>query len=110
MGQIELVRDFSLDRSQESEKDIVVKELFKGSNRRLVEVQLRNGAVLSRHNADVPITVQCISGTGTFSAGSELRESVTLHAGKLITLEAGIEHEVTAEPQLHILVSKFTGS
>ena len=107
---IEMVRDLSVDTADESDKDISVQEIFNGPFRRIVEVRLRNKAVLKRHKADVPITVQCLSGAGSFFAGSDLEESVAFHAGILITLEAGIEHEVKADPQLHILVSKFKDS
>jgi quercetin dioxygenase-like cupin family protein len=110
MAFIQLIRDPKVDNSDGEEKDIAVQQLFSGPFRRLVEVRLRNGAVLSRHRADVPITVQCLSGTGTFSAGSELEESTALQMGSIVTLEAGIEHEVKADPHLHILVSKFNGS
>ncbi len=107
MKNIELVQDLSIDTNDEWDKDISVQEIFNGPFRRIVEVRLRNKAVLKRHKADVPITVQCLSGTGTFYAGSDLEESIALHAGLLITLDAGVEHEVKAAPQLQILVSKF---
>ena len=106
---IEFVRNFN-DEPNGDEKDIVVEQVFDGPFRRLVEVRLQNGAVLSRHKADVPITVFCLSGNGRFSAGHELEESTVLTTGALITLDAGIEHEVAAEPKLRILVSKFKDS
>ena len=73
-------------------------------------MRLQNGAVLSRHKADVPITVLCLSGNGIFTAGTDLEDSQDLRAGTLITLEAGIEHEVTAAPSLHFIITRFTGS
>ncbi|MEO6656349.1 MAG: hypothetical protein ABIO36_09740, partial [Pyrinomonadaceae bacterium] len=88
-------------------RDKQVNELLKGAFRRIVEVRLKNGAVLSRHKADVPITVVCLSGSGIFTAGKDLEDSQELRAGTLITLEAGIEHEVTAAPSLHIIVTQF---
>jgi hypothetical protein len=36
-----------------------------------------------------------------------LEEIQKLSAGMLITLAGGIEHEVVAEPEIHILVTKF---
>ncbi len=47
------------------------------------------------------------------AAGGILREmrqttaDYVVPAGTLITLEAEIEHEVVAEPEIHILVTKF---
>jgi quercetin dioxygenase-like cupin family protein len=110
MKNIEVIQDLSVDTADEWVKDISVQEIFNGPFRRIVEVRLRNRSVLKRHKADVQITVQCLSGTGSFYAGSELDESVALHPGTLITLKAGVEHEVRANPQLHILVSKFKDS
>jgi len=91
-------------------KDKVVNQLYDGAFRRIVEVRLRNNAVLSRHHAAVPITVYCVSGKGTFSAGADLEDLQELRTGTLITLEAGVEHEVIADSELHILVSKFMDS
>ncbi len=98
-GSLELVPD-----------DKVVSEIYRGPFRRIVEVHLQNGAVLSRHKADVPITVLCLSGSGIFTAGEDLEDSQDLRFGTLITLEAGIEHEVTADPSLHFIITRFTGS
>ena len=85
-------------------------ELFNGPFRRIVEVSLRDGAVLARHHALEPITVYCVSGSGVFTAGTHLEDSHDLRPGTLITLDAGVEHEVSAEPDLHLIVSKFKGS
>ena len=83
------------------------KEIFNSERRRIVEVSLTGGAVLAKHHAAEPITVLCLSGSGTFRAGSDLEESQKLVPGTLITLEPGIEHDVTAEPSIRILVTKF---
>jgi quercetin dioxygenase-like cupin family protein len=62
---------------------------------------------LSKHKANEPITVFCLAGSGTFRAGKDLEDRQKLVAGTLITLEPEIEHEVAAEPAIHILVTKF---
>jgi len=85
-----------------------VKQLFTGPRRKLIEIFLRNGATLARHQAREPITVLCLSGSGTFRAGARLEDEQKLIPGTLVTLEAEIDHEVTAEPEVHILVTKFT--
>ncbi len=92
------------------EKDKDVRELFNGPMRRVVEVRLQNGAILARHKANEPITVFCVSGNGVFLAGPELDDSHAMRAGTLITLEAGVEHEVVADPRLHLIVTKFKSS
>ena len=40
-------------------------------------------------------------------AGEDLEDSQDLRAGTLLTLPAGIEHEVTPETSLHMIVIKF---
>ncbi|HEX3100865.1 MAG TPA: hypothetical protein VHQ01_03680 [Pyrinomonadaceae bacterium] len=107
MKNIQFIKDIKVDDPGEMSKDIEVNEIFNGDHRRLVEVRLRNGAVLSRHKAAEPITVQCLSGSGVFTAGPDLDDKQDLRPGILLTLEAEVEHEVTADPELHILVSKF---
>ena len=107
---IELIKEFDLGSTPKSDKDKEVNQLFDGAFRKLVEVRLQNGAVLSRHKANEPITVFCLSGAGVFRAGKDLEDSQILRAGTLITLEAGVEHEVVADPALHILVTKFKSS
>ena len=108
MEQIVLIKDLGLGTTTGGiQRDLEVNELFNGPFRRLIEVRLKNHAVLKRHKADVPITVLCLSGLGTFKAGIDLKDSQNLMTGTLLTLEADIEHEVVADPDLHILVTKF---
>ena len=110
MKHIKLIKVIDLDANAVLEKDKEVGELFNGTFRRLVEVRLQNGADLAKHKANEPITVFCVSGSGVFRAGSDLEDSYVLRAGALITLEAGVEHEVVAEPALHLIVTKFKDS
>ncbi|MEQ1643036.1 MAG: hypothetical protein ABL959_06285 [Pyrinomonadaceae bacterium] len=107
MKHIKLLGELGSDVDVDTGKDKVVDQLYDGAFRRIVGVRLRNNSVLSRHHAPVPITVYCVSGSGVFSAGADLEDLQDLRAGTLITLEAGVEHEVIAEPELHIIVSKF---
>lgn len=107
MKTIELIKQLNFNGAVKAEKDIEVKELFNGANRRIVEVKLSKNKILTKHKAAEPITVFCLSGNGTFFAGDDLRDEQHLTTGTLITLEAGIEHEVSAEPEIHLLVTKF---
>lgn len=107
MKHIKIIKELDLDTTIDLPKDIEVNEIFKGAFRRIVEVRLQSNAVLSRHKADVPITVFCVSGMGRFNAGSELEDSQDLRPGTMITLEADVEHEVTADPAIHLIVTKF---
>ena len=101
------IRNFADETLPASDSHKSVTQLFDGPFRKIVEVRLKNNAVLSKHKADVPINVFCVSGRGIFRAGTDLEDSQDLTAGTLITLEAGIEHEVIADPELVLIVSKF---
>lgn len=107
MKYINKIAELNSELPDGSEKDKEVRELFNGPRRRILEVRLRNSAVLTKHKAAEPITVQCISGSGTFYAGPDLEDSLELRPGTLLTLEPGVEHEAAAEPELHILVTRF---
>lgn len=107
MKNIELIKNLNLSEISESEKSKEVKAIFSGSQRHLIEVKLRNNEILPKHKASEPITVLCLAGTGVFRAGQDLSEECKLVAGTLITLEAGVEHEVVAEPAIDLLVMKF---
>ena len=88
--------------------DKQIKQLFTGPRRKLIEIRLKNGAIVPRHRAKEPITVLCLSGSGIFRAGEMLDEEQRLTPGTLVTLESEIDHEVTADPEVQILVTKFT--
>ncbi len=107
MKNIEFLGDFEIGSMNATEKDKEVNIIFIGAHRQIISIKLSNGAVLSKHKANEPITVFCLAGKGTFNAGNDLEEVQEIHTGTLITLESGINHGVFATPELHILVTKF---
>lgn len=107
MNNIAGIVQLSLEDHEALDKDKHVVQIFEGARRKLVEVRLRNGAILTKHRAAEPITVLCLSGSGVFRAGPELEDEQKLVAGTLVTLESEVEHEVAADPEVHILVTKF---
>lgn len=107
MKKIELIKNLELCEISRSEKNKEIKEIFSGTRRHLIEVTLRSNEILAKHKAAEPITVLCLAGTGVFRAGRNLEEEQKLQAGTLLTLEADVEHEVVAEPELHLLLTKF---
>ncbi len=107
MKNIELLANFELNKIADGEKLKDVKKVFDGTRRQIISVVLRGGEMLSKHKVVEPITVFCLAGSGTFRAGKDLEEEQKLVAGTLLTLEGGIEHEVVAEPEIHILLTKF---
>ena len=107
MKNIEFIANLDLDAPSGMDKDLVAKEIYNGPMRRLIDIRLQNKAVLPRHKAAEPITVLCIAGKGTFRAGPELDEAQEMTPGTLIGLESGVEHDLVAEPAIHILVTRF---
>ena len=107
MKHIKLINEFEFSSDNSSEKNKEVREIYDDAKFRMIEVKLRGGAVLAKHKAAEPITVLCLQGAGTFSAGTDLEDTQQMKAGTLITLEAGVEHEATANPEMHLLVTKY---
>lgn len=107
MNNIELIETLRFRGEVDSSKDKDVRRLFSGARRHIMEVALSNNAVLSKHTAAEPITVLCLAGTGTFFAGDDLQDEQPLEPGTFITLEANVSHQVVAEPELRVLVTKF---
>ena len=66
--------------------------------------------MLSRHSSPEPIMILCLGGKGTFLAGDTLEEAIALDPGVLLTLDAGVVHEVRSEPELHLMLTKFKKS
>jgi quercetin dioxygenase-like cupin family protein len=97
----------ALQSSIEPGADKQVVSLFTGPRRTLVQITLRNGATLAAHKAPVPITIQCVVGSGTLALKDE-GTSVSLTPGVLVTLEPGVAHEIVASPSVSILLTQFT--
>ena len=94
-------------RTGDDAKDVVFREVVNDDVRRIVEVWIRAGAVLAKHRAAEAITVLCLAGSGTFTAGSDLDSGTPIGVGTLITLDAEVDHAVSADTELHIMVTKF---
>jgi quercetin dioxygenase-like cupin family protein len=107
MENIEFIKRFELGGEVETEKNVQAQQIYKGTRRQIMEIKLRHNAVLSKHKAAQPITIFCLAGKGKFLAGEDLGEELILETGTLITLDAETEHGAIAEPELHLLVTKF---
>jgi quercetin dioxygenase-like cupin family protein len=107
MKTLELHEKITIGEPVSGEKSKQVREIYNGARARLVEVKLRDSAVLTKHKTPEPISVLCLGGTGIFTAGADLEDRLDLSAGVLLTLDGGIEHEVVAAPEIHLLVTKF---
>jgi quercetin dioxygenase-like cupin family protein len=69
---------------------------------RLVLFAFRAGQQLKEHTTSSQIIVQVLEGTITFAVTGQ---SVQLHAGMLIQLEATIPHSITAESDAVVLLT-----
>ncbi len=87
-------------------KDIESHLLFDGAQRKIMQITLRQNAIMKAHKAAEPITIQCVMGTGELLDVSE-NEVHKLSPGVLITVEPEIVHEVRGLPEVSILLSKF---
>ena len=87
-------------------KDKEVTPLFDGERRKIVQITLRNKAVLDAHKAAEPITIQCIAGKGLLIVGEE-KEEVELKEGVLVTIEPNVVHEIRALSKVSVLLTKF---
>jgi len=97
----------SLHTRIESGPDKQVDPVFTGPRRRLVQITLRNQATLAAHKAPVPITIQCIAGSGTLTLPVQ-GTTLSLTPGVLVTIEPDVVHEIVASPSVSVLLTQFT--
>lgn len=74
-------------------KDKEVSVLLDDHHLKLVTIALRNGASLTPHCADVPVTIHVLDGKGTIHVGAK---PVSVSRGSMVVLLAGEEHDVVA--------------
>lgn len=91
-----------IEEGKELDKNL----LFEGARRKIAQINMRNGKSLGTHSADVPFLLYCVDGRGKLILGEDKTE-VSLNPGRMITVEAGVPHDVAAEPELSILVIRF---
>ena len=87
-------------------KDKEVTPPFDGDRRKIVQITLRNKAILDAHKAAEPITIQCVAGKGLLIVGEE-KEEVELKVGVLVTIEPNVVHEIRALSKVSVLLTKF---
>jgi quercetin dioxygenase-like cupin family protein len=87
-------------------KDTEVNLLFDGARRKIMQITLRQNAVLKAHQAAEPITIQCVAGTGDLINVTQ-KETCKLSPGVLVTMEPKVIHEIKALPEVSILLTKF---
>lgn len=76
--------------------------LFKDKGLRALLVGLHRGATIERHRADGPISIHLLSGRMRVTAGDQ---GLALEPGQLVTMEAGLEHDVQASEESAFLLT-----
>lgn len=80
--------------------------LFDGPRRKIAQLTLNDGKSLGSHTVTMPFMVYCVTGEGELILG-ENEKSVKLKPGKMVTVEANIQHDVIAKPDISIVVIRF---
>lgn len=81
--------------------------LLEGKGMRIVLIAMKEGHIISPHQADCPISVQVVEGRVKFNTGEK---TVTLGKGDLLTLHAGLRHGLEAEEESAFLLTLARGS
>ena len=76
--------------------------LFKGEGLRALLVGLHKDATIESHRADDPVSVHLLSGALHLTAGGE---NLTLEPGQVVTMEAGLEHDIHASKESAFLLT-----
>lgn len=78
------------------------KTLVKEQGLRLVLVSLRRGAAMDEHQAPGPVAIQVLNGAIDVAVGGR---TVSMQAGQMVALEAGIPHTVRATAESDVLLT-----
>lgn len=105
-GQEKTMQKLNLQTKIGDGKDKEITPLFDGERRKIIQITLRNKAILDSHKAAEPITIQCVVGKGLLIVGEEKAE-VELKEGVLVTIEPNIVHEIRALSEVSVLLTKF---
>ena len=76
--------------------------LLKDAGMRVVLVGIHKDAAIEPHKAEGPISVHLLSGAIRMTAGGE---TVSLKPGQVLTLGAGLEHDVRADEESAFLLT-----
>lgn len=85
-----------------AERKVNSMTLHKGPGLRVVAVAMRAGAKLKTHKAEGELELHVISGRVKVPTGAG---TVTLEAGRLLTLHPGVEHSVEALDESALLLT-----
>lgn len=97
----ETLREFA----EASKTGRAAKTLVKQGPLRIILVAFKRGTSLASHQVAGPVSIQTLRGCLEFATDTG---AIPLPAGSLVTLEAGLEHAVTAVEDSAILITFAT--
>jgi quercetin dioxygenase-like cupin family protein len=80
--------------------------LHKSSGLRVVLVAMHAGTAIPQHTAAYPFSLQVVEGSVRFNAG---KKSVTLQRGQMVTVHAGVPHDLEAPVTAAFLLTLAAG-
>lgn len=80
--------------------------LHKSPELKVILVAMHGGTAIPGHKADHPISLQVIEGSILFTSG---KKTATLQRGQMLTLHAGIPHDIVATVESAFLLTLATG-
>lgn len=93
----------SLRASSEYQKgDPASRLLLKEPSLKIVLMALRSNGKMQRHNVSGPVSIHCLEGHIALDVGSQPSE---LSAGGLVSIEPGVEHDITATEDSLVLLT-----
>jgi quercetin dioxygenase-like cupin family protein len=81
--------------------------LHKSPGLRVILVAMHAGTCIPAHTAAYPFSLQVVAGRVRFTAG---KKTTTLECGQLLTLHAGIPHDLVALEQAAFLLTLAAGN
>ncbi|MDD5304397.1 MAG: cupin domain-containing protein [Elusimicrobia bacterium] len=80
--------------------------LHKSPGLRIVLVAMHAGTAIPAHKADYPFSLQVIEGSVQFTSG---KKTTKLQRGQMLTLHAGIPHDIAAPEETAFLLTLAAG-
>ncbi len=80
--------------------------LFEDERLRISLIAMHASTAIARHKVDCPISVQVIEGKLKFNTD---KESAVLQRGQILTLKAGVWHDLEAIEETAFLLTKTVG-
>lgn len=85
--------------------DQTVTRLLIDRDLKLVQIVLRKGKTMDRHEVDEPVTIHCVAGRGVLINADGSRTA--LEPGVVAVLAPNLSHAIQATPEISLLLTRF---